>query len=124
MLKNALGWSDYGGKHHESRFTKFFQTFYLPSKFSIDKRKAHLSSMIVSGQMTRDIALSILSTSPYDMNQLHDDIFFISKKIGVSVLEFEKLLAVRPADHGDFPTSKLFYRFKDVVKKLVQLKAK
>ena len=54
ILKTELGWRDYGGKHYESVFTKFFQAHVLPTKFGYDKRLAHYSSLIVSGQMTKD----------------------------------------------------------------------
>ena len=64
LLQNECGWQDYGDKHEESIFTKWFQNFYLFEKFSFDKRKAHYSSLINSGQMTRDEALFLLTASP------------------------------------------------------------
>jgi N-acetyl sugar amidotransferase len=59
-LKQMYGWRDYGGKHSESRFTKFYQEIYLPQKFGFDKRRLHLSSLIVSGQLTRVDAITEL----------------------------------------------------------------
>src|SRR5690606_37998474 len=56
IISKEIGWIDYGGKHHESIFTKFYQNYILPTKFKIDKRKAHLSNLICSGQMTMDAA--------------------------------------------------------------------
>ena len=64
ILQNKFGWIDYGGKHEESVFTKWFQNFYLFTKFGIDKRKAHLSSEINSGQITRSEAKAILAERP------------------------------------------------------------
>ena len=64
MLKDKYGWQDYGDKHEESLFTKWFQNVYLYYKFGIDKRKAHYSSLIVAGQMTRDEALEKLRKDP------------------------------------------------------------
>ncbi len=51
FLIEELGWRDYGGKHHESIYTKFFQAYILPTKFGYDKRRAHLSSLILAGQI-------------------------------------------------------------------------
>ncbi len=66
MLARELGWRDYGGKHYESVWTRFFQGYYLPTKFGFDKRKAHYSSMICSGQMTREQGLKEIVNRPYD----------------------------------------------------------
>jgi len=63
-LENNFGYKNYGEKHCESVFTHWFQNFYLFEKFGIDKRKAHLSSMIVSGQITRDDAMKIIEQNP------------------------------------------------------------
>ena len=62
FLMEELGWRDYGGKHYESVFTKFFQAHYLPTRFGYDKRKAHLSSLIVSSQLSRDEAIEELKS--------------------------------------------------------------
>ena len=60
LLMEKYNWKSYGGKHNESLFTKFFQSFYLVKKFGFDKRKAHLSSLIVANKITRDEAIKIL----------------------------------------------------------------
>lgn len=86
-LINKIGFKDYGGKHHESRFTKWFQSYYLVNKFGFDKRKAHLSSMILSGLIDREKALVQLAESPYDENEIKQDSKFIAKKLGVSLDE-------------------------------------
>ena len=64
MLAELYGWKDYGPKHEESVFTKWYQNFYLFEKFGIDKRKAHLASLINSGQMTREEAMELLAERP------------------------------------------------------------
>lgn len=116
MLQRELGWSDYGDKHHESRFTKFFQSYYLPTKFDFDKRKAHLSSLIVSGQMTRPQALQILALPPYDITMLEDDLLFIAKKLGVTTEDFREIIDAPPVLHNAYPTSQWFYALKDSLK--------
>lgn len=64
MLLEKYKWVNYGGKHEESVFTKWFQSYYLFEKFGIDKRKAHYSSLINSGQLTRKVAMESLATRP------------------------------------------------------------
>jgi hypothetical protein len=64
LLEEEYGYKDYGAKHEENIFTQWFQNFYLFEKFGIDKRKAHLSSLVASGQMTRSQALFELTASP------------------------------------------------------------
>lgn len=107
IMKNELGWQYYGGKHYESRFTKFFQSYYLPVKFNIDKRKAHYSSMIISGQMGRKEALSELSLPPY--RNIDEDLEYVAKKLDWTTEEFKKVLGKRSRRHQDFNTNdKLF----------------
>lgn len=109
LLKNELGWRDYGGKHYESIFTKFFQAHYLPTKFGYDKRKAHLSSLIVSGQMTREEAILELKQPLYDENDLANDKLYFTKKLGISLDEFESLMRKEPVTYKDFPNSEKLY---------------
>jgi N-acetyl sugar amidotransferase len=103
FLMDELGWRDYGGKHYESKFTKFFQAHYLPTKFGYDKRKAHLSSLIVSGQMTRDEALAELKKPLYEPAELEEDIRYFSKKIGITLDEYNKIMALPPKSYTDYP---------------------
>lgn len=102
-LKYKYSWKDYGEKHEESIWTKWFQNFYLFEKFGIDKRKAHYSSLINSGQMTRQEALDKLTASP------------IYPKLGIE----EKVMKYEKHDHHDYPTDeKLFNFISKIVKKL------
>jgi len=104
LLMKELKWRDYGGKHFESIFTKFFQAHYLPEKFGFDKRKAHLSSLIVSGQMTREEALAEISKPLYDPMQLRDDTDYFIKKLGFSKEEWEDIMRQPPVAHEQFAT--------------------
>ena len=72
-LSREFGWEYYGGKHFESRFTKYFQSVYLPRKFGYDKRRAHLSCLILNGEMTREEALAELAKPPYPVEQQKED---------------------------------------------------
>ena len=114
-LKEKVGYKEYARKHGESLFTKFFQNYWLPMKFGYDKRKPHLSSLIVSGQMTREEALIEAGRPLYDEKELKDDKEYIAKKLGVSDAEFEKILQVRPHDYSDFSNmAKKYKRIKKV----------
>lgn len=110
VLIEKLGWRDYGGKHYESAFTKFYQAYYLPVKFGFDKRRIHLSNLILSGQMTREEALTELAAELYGARQLADDKAFVAKKLGISVSEFEQILASPPRRHEEFPTNTALVR--------------
>lgn len=104
-LENNFGWRYYGGKHYESRWTRFFQAHYLPTKFGYDKRKAHLSSLIVSGQLSRDEALKELEGPLYSDNELADDKAFVAKKLGIDVAQLERFIAEKPHNYTEFPTN-------------------
>jgi N-acetyl sugar amidotransferase len=105
-IADELGWRDYGGKHYESVFTRWFQGAYLPEKFGFDKRRAHLSSLIVSGQLTREQALVELEQTDYPAELERQDHDFIAKKLGLSRTEFDEILARPPVDHLEYPNSK------------------
>ncbi len=107
ILEKDYGWRYYGGKHYESRWTRFFQAYYLPYKFGYDKRKAHLSSLVLSGQMSRSDALEALEAPLYDEKMLAEDKIFIAKKLGLSLAEFEELIE-QPVHHfSEFPNHQL-----------------
>ena len=103
ILEKDYGWRYYGGKHYESRWTRFFQAFYLPYKFGYDKRKAHLSSLVVTGQMERAAALAALAAPLYDERLLAEDKMFIAKKLGLSLAEFEELIHQPVRHFSEFP---------------------
>jgi N-acetyl sugar amidotransferase len=99
-----LNWRDYGGKHHESIFTKFFQAYWLPTKFGYDKRRAHLSSLIVTGQITRDEALKELEKPLYNDKELAEDKEYIAKKMGLSIMEFNDIMSKPNKNFTDYPS--------------------
>ena len=101
-LYENTGFEYYGSKHEENVFTKVFQTYYLYHKFGVDKRKSHLSSMIVSGQMTRDEAVEILSQPPYDENTIMQDIETVCNKLGMPASEFLEICNKPGRQHTDF----------------------
>ena len=104
-----LHWRDYGGKHYESIFTRFYQGYILPTKFGVDKRKAHLSDLIFSGQISREDALCELQEPICDVNQIEQDRDFVIKKFGLSKAEFNDLMCELPRPHTDFATELGFF---------------
>lgn len=102
FLIEELEWKDYGGKHYESKFTQFFQAHYLPEKYGFDKRLAHLSSLIVSGQITREQALEEIKEPLYDPMQLQDDREYFIKKLGFSEAEWDQIMKMPPKDEHDY----------------------
>ena len=97
-----IGYISYDRKHGESRFTKFFQNYYLPSKFNFDKRKPHLSSLIMSNILTREQALDKLQEPLYDISELADDKAFIAERLGISVVDLDKYLEGPGRHYTDF----------------------
>lgn len=102
FLIEKLEWRDYGGKHHESIYTKFFQAYILPTKFGFDKRKAHLSSLILAGQITREAALSELGKPLYNEKELQEHLVYVPKKLGISREDFDEIMNTPPRKYEEF----------------------
>lgn len=121
ILIEKLGWRDYGGKHYESVWTRFYQGYILPVKFKVDKRKAHLSSLICSGQITREDALKELKNPPYDAELLKVDMEFVLKKLGLTQKEFDNIMQLPVRDHREFDTEGSFFNYYPFLKPLKPL---
>ncbi len=111
ILKDQLNWRYYGGKHYESIFTKFYQAYILPTKFGIDKRKAHLSSLIRSGQMSREQALEDMKEPLYDAGELKEEKEYVAKKFGLSEGEFEEIMRLPVKSHLEYPNNQRIFNF-------------
>lgn len=110
VLVDTIGYKPYGRKHGESQFTKLFQNYYLPNRFGYDKRRPHLSSLIVSGQMTREEAIAKLEEPLYDLEELEVDIAYFCKKLRISRQQFDEFMNGPKRSHTDFPTWAKSYR--------------
>jgi N-acetyl sugar amidotransferase len=86
-LSSTYGWRPYPQKHFESRFTRFFEAYWLPTRFGYDTRKVQFSSLILTGQMTRDEALAALENPAYDPETIDEEFEYIATKLGISVDE-------------------------------------
>jgi N-acetyl sugar amidotransferase len=93
-LTRELNWKNYGGKHHESKYTGFFQSYILTRKFNIDKRKLHYSALLRSGQITRDEALQKVQVDPYEGGT--ETLNYCIKKLGYTQDEFEMIMNQKP----------------------------
>ncbi|WP_298314768.1 N-acetyl sugar amidotransferase [uncultured Aquimarina sp.] len=109
IMKKELDWKYYGGKHHESRFTKFFQAYYLPHKFGYDKRRAHISSLIVSKQITRDEAIEEMNKEIYPNDSHQEDMEYVAKKLGISFKEFQSIINMPNKSYKDYGNNKKLY---------------
>jgi len=117
ILIDELGWRDYGGKHYESIFTRFFHAYYLPNKFGYDLRKSYLSALICSGQITREEALDELRNPPAKEEMLVNDKEYVMKKLGLSAEEFEAIVKAPNKTFRDYPnTDGLWRRFSKIIR--------
>jgi N-acetyl sugar amidotransferase len=105
ILVEELGWRKYSGKHYESIYTRFFQSYILFRKFNIDKRKAHLSNLILSGQISRTKALEELKEPVCSPDLQHEDLDFTIKKFGLTKNSFEEIMALPLKTYKDYPNS-------------------
>ncbi len=105
-LHTELDWQDYGNKHYESAWTRFYQSFLLPHKFNIDKRKAHLSNLIFSGQLTKKEGLQLLQKPLADPNTYQNNYENVLEKLGFSKKEFMTIMQTPRVEHSSFDVQK------------------
>lgn len=103
LLSQKYGYQPYPTKHFENVFTRFYQGYILPTKFGVDKRKPHLSSLIVSGQLTREQALSMLDgTEDYTAEEVDKDRRFVLSKLSISEEEFSSYMSRPSRRHSEW----------------------
>jgi len=102
IIEKELDWKYYGGKHHESIYTKFVQSYILPKKFGIDYRLATFSTQICAGEMTREEALTELSENPYDIVSVEEEKKYICKKLVISLDEFDEIMKLPTKSYKDY----------------------
>lgn len=101
-LEKEFGWERYKNKHYESRFTRFYEGYWLIKKFGYDKRKAHFSSLILTGQLDREEALRIIAEPPYPEEEALEDMRILCEDMGISVSDFEKLMRMNNKSYRDY----------------------
>jgi N-acetyl sugar amidotransferase len=120
LIMRELGWRPYGAKHFESVYTKFFQGYLLPQKFGFDKRRAHMSSLICAGQMTRGQALQALQAPALDPDEVSPMLDYVAKKLRFAPGELEGIFRAPPKTYKDYPNS-LNSRFVRSAKRLYKI---
>ncbi|MCH8741626.1 N-acetyl sugar amidotransferase [Patescibacteria group bacterium] len=121
FLIKEFGWKDYGGKHCESIYTRFFLGYVLPKKFGFDRNRAWLSNLIISGQMARREALKELETGFYSSEkEMEENKGYIIKKLGFTTEEFEKIMALPIKNYSDYPNNSFFLNRSGFIVKLAR----
>ncbi len=120
IIQNELGWVYYGGKHYESIYTRFYQSYILPHKYGVDKRKAHLSTLIMSGQMSREEAIEEIQKESYPSDLMEEDREYVIKKLGLTEDEFNEIMNLPIRSYKDYPNSSFFYRKLSFIVKLAK----
>lgn len=101
-LERRFGWQRFKHKHHESRFTRFYEDYWLPRRFGFEKRRAHFSSLIMTGQMMREEALDRLSRSEMDEHFLKQEFEYVAHKLGLTVDELQALFDIPKKTFRDY----------------------
>ncbi|MEY4505534.1 MAG: hypothetical protein RL297_112 [Pseudomonadota bacterium] len=101
-LERLFGWQRFQHKHHESRFTRFYEDYWLPRKFGYHKRRAHFSSLIMTGQMTRDEALTRIAQPEMDEHFLKQEFEYVANKLGLTVQELQAIFEGENKTYRDY----------------------
>ncbi|MDD5141898.1 N-acetyl sugar amidotransferase [Methanoregula sp.] len=118
ILEKELGWIDYGIGHHESRYCRFVQGYFLPKKFGIDKRKIHFSALIRSNQMSRQEALIKLGLPACSDEMVKEDIQYLCTNFGINQDEFEEIINSKPRSQAEFDS---YYSLVCKLKPLIEI---
>ena len=110
LLAKEYGWKPYPQKHFESRFTKFFEGYWLPERFGFDTRRVQYSSLILTGQMTRDEALEKLKKPAYDLTKIDDEFNYIATKLGITSVELKGYLTMPKKFYFDYKNQQSIFK--------------
>ena len=111
LLENLYSWIRYEHKHYESRFTKFYEGYWLLKKFGYDKRKAHFSSLILTNQMTREEAMEKLDHYPIADDEINNEFNFISQKLDISENKLKSIMQEKNKSFKNYKSSYLIIQF-------------
>jgi N-acetyl sugar amidotransferase len=111
VLQNEVGWVRYGGVHHESMFTRLVLSYIQPRKFGVDYRKCTLSAEICNQITTREQALKVLETQPWNPATIASDMAYVAKKFGLTPAELEEILESPPKSYRDYPNNERLLDF-------------
>ncbi|MDC6362079.1 MULTISPECIES: N-acetyl sugar amidotransferase [Flavobacteriaceae] len=109
LLTDKYGYQKYPQKHFESRFTRFYEAYWLPTKFGFDTRKVQFSSLILTNQMTREEALEELKNPAYDPKTIKQDFEFVANKLGITVEELQGYMDAPNKTYKDYKSQESVY---------------
>jgi hypothetical protein len=109
LLVDKFGYQEYPQKHFESRFTKFYESYWLPERFGYDTRKVQFSSLILTHQMKRSEAIIKLNNLPYDKKTIKNDIEFVSNKLSISIDELQTYMDMPKKTYKDYKSQNMIY---------------
>lgn len=121
QLVAEFGWQAYPQKHFESRFTRFYEGYWLPKKFGYDTRRVQYSSLIVTGQMTREQALKKLELPALDEDTIRQEFEYVATKLGITVAELQGYLVAPNKTHRDYRSQEDFYTVGAVAMRMLGL---
>lgn len=121
FLTERFGWQAYPQKHFESRFTKFYEGYWLYKKFGYDTRRVQLSSLILTDQMTREEALELLCRPPYDEETIHQEFEYVATKLGITVEELQGYMDAPNKSYRDYKSQETIYMFGAKIMRLLGL---
>lgn len=121
LLQQEFGWQPYPQKHFESRFTRFYESYWLPAKFGYDTRKVQYSSLILTGQMTRSEALEKLSQPAFDQESIGQDFEYVATKLGITVAQLRQYMDEPNKTYKDYRSQESIYRLGAKLMKLLGL---
>ena len=119
FLVDNYGYERYPQKHFESRFTRFYESYWLPKKFGFDTRKVQFSSLILTGQMTRDAALDALKQPAYDPEKIQHDFEYVANKLDMSVDELQACFEAPNKTYRDYANQETLYKIGAKAMKLI-----
>lgn len=121
ILVDKFGYQKYPQKHFESRFTRFYEGYWLPQRFGYDTRKVQYSSLILTNQMKREEALESLKTLPYSQDQVNEDFEYVSNKLGITKEELWGYFNSPKKTFRDYKSQQGIYNIGAKILKLIGL---
>jgi N-acetyl sugar amidotransferase len=121
LLTSRFGWQPYPQKHFESRFTRFYESYWLPERFGYDVRRVQYSSLILTGQMTREDAIDKIKAPSYDAGTIGSEKEFVASKLGISVPELDDLMALPKRSYKDYRSQRQIYNIGSSAMKMLGL---
>jgi hypothetical protein len=111
LLNQRFGWQPFQHKHHESRFTRFYEDYWLPQKFGFQKRRAHFSSLVLTGQMTREQAIDRVSRPELDEQFLKQEFEYVANKLDLTVEQLQQIFEGENKTWKDYKNKRNLIQF-------------